>query len=269
MVGGSREETLPLSIAIELLHMATLVQDDIIDGEDRRRGKSSLHKEWSEGDAILVADGLICLAIDRAADFGKEVMKSIARMGLTLCDGEHLDMNSSLDATLETEYLSLIERKSASLFQTAAYCGAWVGCGDLSQINLLAEFGKYYGIAYQIKDDIADFTEREGIPRDLINANPTLPIIHLYGNCDKKTKQIINDVFNLRRINRKSARELCRELERTGSLEYSLGVMREKADQARSVLAYFTESESKLCLAYLVDSLSSIQPAQGFREVVR
>jgi octaprenyl-diphosphate synthase len=256
LVGGMRDEVLPLGIAIELLHAATLVQDDIIDKEEERRGKTSLHRKWSVGDAILVADCLICFAIDKAADFGVDVLKTIARTGLSLCDGEHLDLNSLLDTTLEDEYFSSVEGKSASLFRTAAYCGGLVGGGDVSQINLLADFGKHYGIAYQIKDDIIDFRERDGIPRDLKNAKPTLPIIHLYENCNKETREIINDVFNLHRIDARNVREIQRELRKAGSLEYSLSVLNQIADQARLVLTYFPECESKSCLNHLVDILS-------------
>ena len=256
LVGGSREEALPLGIAIELLHAATLVQDDIIDKEEERRGKMSLYRKWSVGDAILVADCLICLAIDKAADFGEDVLKTIARTGLELCDGEHLDLNSLLDTTLEDEYFSSVKGKSASLFRTAAYCGGLVGGGDISQINLLADFGNYFGIAYQIKDDVTDFRERDGISRDLKNAKPTLPIIHLYENCNRETRETIKDVFNLHRIDAQNVREIRRELRKAGSLEYSLSVLNQMADQARLVLTYFAECEPKSCLNHLVDILS-------------
>lgn len=189
-VGGDRNEVMPLALAFELLHTATLVHDDIIDKDYSRRGVSAVHEKWSVEDAILVGDCLISLAVDLISDYSTQTVKIAAKTGIELCDGEYMDITQSLKTTTEEEYFAKIKRKSASLFRTAAQCGAIEGRGSPQEVKSLALFGEHLGIAYQLQDDLQDLMTGKYVG-DLINGRVTLPIIHLYQHSNSETRTIL------------------------------------------------------------------------------
>lgn len=121
-VGGNRNKVMPLALAFELMHTATLVHDDVIDQDETRRNKPALYRKWSVNDAILTGDALIALAVELASKYGEEILKTVARSALELCDGERMDITSSLKTATEESYFKRIGEKSASLFRTSTYC---------------------------------------------------------------------------------------------------------------------------------------------------
>ncbi len=193
-VGGDRNKATPLSLAFELLHTATLVHDDIIDRDDSRRGVLALHKKWSVEDAILVGDYLISLAIDLTSNYSQETVRIAAKTGLDLCSGEYMDINQSLKDTTEEDYFAKVKRKSASLFRSAAQCGAMEGGGSAQEIASLASFGEHLGIAYQLQDDLQDLLTGKYIG-DLSNRRVTLPVIHTYRRSDSEAKMRLEEIF--------------------------------------------------------------------------
>lgn len=194
-VGGNPKEVLNLALSFELLHTATLIHDDIIDNDQSRRGDKALHIKWSLDKAILVGDALIALSVNLAADYGKEAMKVLSNVGLELCEGEHLDVSLSLEDATEQEYFLKIKKKSASLFRAAAYYGALTSRGEPSEVKALADFGEYFGIAYQIYDDVKDITGSNGYSQDLRNGNVTLPFIQLLKQGDTNTRKLLLENF--------------------------------------------------------------------------
>ena len=103
-VGGDRDRVIPLALAFELLHSATLVHDDIIDEDKLRRGLPTLHRKSGVNTAILVGDAMISLGINLAADFGVEIMKIVSECSLELCDGEYMDTSLLLNEITEENY---------------------------------------------------------------------------------------------------------------------------------------------------------------------
>jgi geranylgeranyl pyrophosphate synthase len=189
-VGEHVKKVMPLALAFELMHTATLVHDDIIDQDLTRRGKPALHVKWSVNDAILVGDAMIALAVNLASGYGEEILKTVSESALELCDGEHVDISLSLDSATEEEYFTKIKKKSASLFRAAAYSGALAGGGSPPEISSLSSFGENFGIAYQLKDDLTDLRYTDiSISRDLKKGRVTLPLIHLYNTSGSKEKQ--------------------------------------------------------------------------------
>jgi geranylgeranyl pyrophosphate synthase len=178
-VGGERNRALNLALAIELIHNASLVLDDIIDKDKERRGRLALHEKWSREYAILTAGALISLAMKLAAEYREEVVKLIAQSMMDLCEGEYMDISSSLETVSEEEYLSLVRKKTASLFKLACHCGGLVGGGSPIEVECLSLFGENFGMAYQLRDDLLDLklSERR-IPKDLKTRKSVLPLIH-------------------------------------------------------------------------------------------
>lgn len=200
-VGGNRDEVMPLALAIELLHAATLVHDDIIDEDEFRRGILAVQEKLSVNDAILVGDALISIAINLAADHGKEIVKILSDTSLSLCDGECMDLSIKLIKTSEKEYFKKISNKSASLFKASAKCGAIAGGGTDYQVKCLTHFGEHFGIAYQLSDDLSDLTcMKEDVPKDLTKRRISLPLIHLHSSKKQVEREILlNDLQSLAR----------------------------------------------------------------------
>jgi len=225
-VGGNRTRVTGLALAFELMHTATLVHDDIIDQDETRRNRLALHKKWSVNDAILTGDALIALSVHLASAYGQQVLQTVAQSALELCEGEKTDITFTLGTTTEESYFKRITQKSASLFKASTQCGALAGGGTLSEIQSLASFGENFGVAYQLKDDLLDLTNKGDFTfKDLKAGRITLPLIHSYKKCSAKEKERIDSLLQTParqslKTSRIVARNLFAILQRTRSFDY-------------------------------------------------
>ncbi len=180
-VGGNVEKLQRLALAIELLHSATLVHDDILDRDLFRRNVLSVQAKWGVKEAVLVGDALASLSLGLCGEYRKEIVEIMAYTCLQLTDGEYMDVETSNAELTEEHYLEKVKKKSASLFKAATQCGALVSEASPAEVECLAKFGENYGVAFQIRDDITDITSLENnMPPDLNEFRVTLPVIHLY-----------------------------------------------------------------------------------------
>ncbi len=256
-VGGSREKTLPLALALELLHTATLVHDDIIDQDEVRRDKLTVHKKWSVSDAILTGDALIALAVEMASGYDEQVLKVVARSALELCDGERLDIASSLVTVDEEAYFKRITEKSASLFRASTCCGALAGNASASEIAALSSFGENFGIAYQLKDDVLDLThEGTDLLKDQQRGNVTLPLIHFYADCNPtQRKRIEKKLQALKKQGpdqneNRLSKSILDVLKQSGSVEYCEEKVEEYLNRAVACISNLRDSVFK---GYLIE----------------
>jgi geranylgeranyl pyrophosphate synthase len=256
-VGGRRDKVMQLALAFELMHTATLVHDDAIDQDETRRNKPALHKKWSVNDAILTGDALIALAVESASKYGEKILKTVARSALELCDGERMDITSSLQTATEESYFKRIREKSASLFRASTYCGASAGGGTPSEIDTLSAFGEHFGIAYQLKDDIIDLVQNGTcILEGEKSGNITLPLIHLYANVtpsQRKEMQNKLQALTKQKGNIQStqlSRSILETIRSTGSLEYCEKKIDEHLSRAVSCIFSLRDSMHK---AYLIE----------------
>ncbi len=152
------EEFIDLALAVELLHTSSLIHDDIIDGDNRRRETISVHRKYGKEAAILAGDALISKAISLSSVYGPQVMKAISKATMDMCAGEILDYAYQRDRKVPDmqRYLQIAGLKSASLIGTACSIAATYKSSKLE--NELYEFGKDSGIAFQIRDDLAEFS---------------------------------------------------------------------------------------------------------------
>jgi geranylgeranyl pyrophosphate synthase len=156
------EGAVPLAAAVELVHTATLVHDDINDNSMRRRGRESVNAHWGQTFALLTGDFLFTKAYELMAPYG-DLNKITAEATVALVEGETLQAASARDNTLDREtYQRIIAKKTAALFRAAAMTGAAYGGGDDKQVDALGEYGFYLGVLFQIVDDLLDLT---GDPR--------------------------------------------------------------------------------------------------------
>lgn len=265
-VGGDRNSVMPLALAFEFVHTATLVHDDAIDDDRLRRGIPTLHRRWSIGDAILAGDAMIALAVNLASSFGEKVLKAVSQSALELCDGEHLDLTClSLEKGSEEEYLLKIKQKSASLFEAATYAGALASGGSSLEVESLSNFGRNFGMAYQLRDDLLDLVPKESsISQDLKSGRVTLPLIHLYGISKlERRKELERDLESLRNrliINHAAETRILNSLKLSGSLTYCEKKIDTYVREAVGSLSPLKDSEGKIRLVQMATALKDWKP---------
>ncbi len=162
-VGGDPDDAVPYGAALELLHTFTLVHDDIMDDDDLRRGQPAVHREYGEPTAILAGDTLFAMAFEMAtagrlpAGVERRLANNIAVMAREICEGQQLDMGFEARADVsEAVFLSMIEKKTARLFEHAALGGAVIGDGSEEVQMALRRYGRALGMAFQLWDDCLD-----------------------------------------------------------------------------------------------------------------
>jgi geranylgeranyl pyrophosphate synthase len=188
-IGGDVDTLMPAATAVELLHNFSLVHDDIMDDDDLRRGKPTVHVKWDMGTAILAGDGLLGLAYRRLLQTpGVEDLQMVRHFTdamLEICEGQALDKTfENSDSVSESEYLEMIEKKTATLIRLSCQLGGIAAKGDTEQIEHLVKFGYNIGMGFQIQDDLLDIYADEvklGKPvgSDLVMQKKTIITIRL------------------------------------------------------------------------------------------
>lgn len=262
-VGGNRNKVIPLALAFELMHTATLIHDDVIDQDETRRNRPALYKKWSVNDAILTGDALVALAVELASKYGEQILKAVAKSAFELCDGERLDITSALKTTNEESYFKRIREKSASLFRASTYSGALAGGGSRSEIDALSAFGENFGMAYQLKDDITDLENGTDSVEDQKSGNITLPFVYLYTNSTlNQRKELESELQALAKQERnvggaQISESILKTLRRTGSLEYCEKKIGEHLNRAVTSISGLKNSAHKTYLIELAEVLRS------------
>ena len=260
MVSGGKfdDRTYRGASIIELIHTATLVHDDVVDDSNRRRGFFSINALWKNKIAVLVGDFLLSkgllLSIDND-DF--DILKLISVAVREMSEGELLQIEKArkLDITEEV-YFEIIRQKTATLI--AACCGigaASVGSG-VEEVEKMRLFGELIGIAFQIKDDLFDYTnDKIGKPTgiDIKEQKMTLPLIYTLNNCSKKDKKwLINSVKNHNR-DTKRVKEVIEFVKNNGGIEYTISKMKYYQEKALQLLNDYPDTEYKKSLQIMVN----------------
>lgn len=181
--GEREQDAVDIATAMELIHAATLLHDDIIDGAEFRRGKQSAYKRYGLTRTLVTGDFLFIKAFEFAGKFDDTVVQWTADACTSLTEGEILQGSFNRNRTVTAEdYLHIVERKTASLFQTGAKLGAYIAGAAPGQVEMAASFGLNLGIAFQMMDDVLDVVGRRDLlgkstGMDLRDGNPSLPIV--------------------------------------------------------------------------------------------
>ncbi|WP_397445214.1 polyprenyl synthetase family protein [Polaribacter sp. R77954] len=256
--GNFDERTYRGASIIELIHTATLVHDDVVDDSNRRRGFFSINALWKNKIAVLVGDYLLSkgllLSIDND-DF--DLLKLISIAVREMSEGELLQIEKArkLDITEEV-YFDIIRQKTATLI--AACCGigaASVGAKD-DVVQQMRKFGEYIGIAFQIKDDLFDYTdEKIGKPTgiDIKEQKMTLPLIYTLNNCTKKEKAWIINSVKKHNKDKKRVKEVIAFVKENGGIEYTTTKMNAYKNKAITILEDYPESPFKTSLLQMID----------------
>ena len=260
--GDFTERTYRGASIIELIHTATLVHDDVVDDSNRRRGFFSINALWKNKIAVLVGDFLlskgVLLSVDNE-DF--DILKLISTAVREMSEGELLQIEKArrLDIT-EAIYFDIIKSKTASLIASCTAIGAASVGADKETIENMRLFGETIGLAFQIKDDLFDYSEAKiGKPTgiDIKEQKMTLPLIYTLNNCNEKEKKwLINSVKNHNR-DKKRVKEVIQFVKDRGGIAYTQNQMKNYQKKALKILDDYPESEYKtaltVMLSYVVD----------------
>ena len=184
MVGRCTQEVLHAAVALEMLHTASLVHDDVVDESDRRRGQASVNARFGNKAAVLVGDYVLSMAMEHAAlTQSTRVVGLVAQLGQTLADGELLQLyNTQSDIIDEKSYYSVIRKKTASLFAACSQIGAILAGGSEDDVERLRQIGQITGTCFQLRDDIFDYDDKHDVGKpagnDMKEGKLTLPAIH-------------------------------------------------------------------------------------------
>ncbi len=191
-----------LAVVVELIHAATLVHDDILDGADKRRGQPTANAKWGNAISVLLGDCLFAHALKLSTSFPNgEISRRIAHAASDVCSGEIIQTQRRFDLKLSVpDYYKIIEMKTAALFAASCELGAFINEAAPDVISALRIFGLRLGTAYQIYDDVLDLAGDEAkvgktLGSDLRKGKLTLPILHLLQNADPAERHQISEII--------------------------------------------------------------------------
>jgi len=243
---------------IELIHTATLVHDDVVDDSNRRRGFFSINALWKNKIAVLVGDFLLSKGLLLAIDNGDfDSLRIISVAVREMSEGELLQIEKArkLDITEEI-YFEIIRQKTATLIASCTAMGASSVDADEEAIKKMHRFGELVGIAFQIKDDLFDYTDAKiGKPTgiDIKEQKMTLPLIYALNNCSSKEKKwLINSVKN-HNTDKKRVKEIIQFVKDKGGIAYTTKQMENYYAQALTILEEFPASEYRSALALMLE----------------
>jgi geranylgeranyl diphosphate synthase type I len=268
-VGGVPEKTIPLGISLEYMHNSTLIHDDIIDKDEWRRGLETTHRKFGIPFAILVGDALIGETFRMLSYMAppemesvtyKEIIRSIADAAKNFYEGEAMDIEFAkrFDVTIP-EYMVMVEKKTAQLYLTAGKCGSLIGRGSVRQVENLAEYGKLFGLMFQIKDDLLNIlTEQSGLGKqevgsDIKNGKRTMMVVHAFTTVDEKNKKIMLKIVGNMKATQTDVLHVIDIFRDSGSIDYAQNKLKEFSKRAKECLDVLYESESKEILEALAD----------------
>ncbi|MFT5114282.1 MAG: octaprenyl-diphosphate synthase [Parasphingorhabdus sp.] len=247
-----------LAATIEFIHTATLLHDDVVDSSELRRGNATANSVWGNEASVLVGDFLYSRAFEMmvAAD-SMAVMDVMAETTNRIAEGEVMQLLNAHSADLaENQYIETITRKTAKLFESAGKLAAILAGANQTDFQSLANFGMHLGIAFQIVDDLLDYSqdaEEMGKNQgdDLSEGKPTLPLIYALSQCNEKDAELIRNAIELG--DRNQFHEIKRIIESTNALEYTSSRAQDEIIKAKQCLSSLPDSRYRRALEDLAD----------------
>ncbi len=246
---GARYNSIRMATVMEFLHTATLVHDDIIDSADKRRNRPTVNALYGNETAVLMGDWLYMSAFETSlAERSLPILDILTRVTRKMTEGELLQLTLLGQADVsETQYLDVLQRKTAHLFSACCEIGAILGTASEQQQTSLREYGLNLGTAFQLIDDLLDFSSSEealgkaaGV--DLLGGKVTLPLIYLAEN-DDTAREMLRNVLREGSYNTVTREDLLLAVDRVGALERARARADEYAVSARAALDDLPDSE--------------------------
>jgi octaprenyl-diphosphate synthase len=248
------------AVIFEYLHAATLLHDDVVDGGELRRGTEAAHRQWDPPTAVLTGDFLLARALSLAAHTElPAVIDTIAAITEQMSQGEIEQLARKGDLTLtETQYLDVIRCKTAVLFQGACRVGGLISAADDRQVQTLGNFGHHLGLAFQMADDLLDYTLDSAalgkkVGADLREGKLTLPVIHTLQRTGESDRQWVTELIRAGDFTPDQFRRLIDLMQRHGGLDYTRRCAASQVEQAKAALAPFPTCAERGILENIAD----------------
>ena len=246
---GARYNSIRMATVMEFLHTATLVHDDIIDKADTRRKRPTVNALYGNETAVLMGDWLYMSAFETSlAERSLPILDILTRVTRKMTEGELLQLTLLSDANVtEAQYFDVLKRKTAYLFSASCEIGAILGGAAENQQAALRDYGLSLGTAFQLIDDVLDFTSNEealgkAAGADLLGGKVTLPLIYLR-DAEPQTREMIQTVLHEGTYTTVRQQDLLEAITRTGALDRARGRANEFAEDARSALDPLPDSD--------------------------
>ncbi len=254
---------LDLAVILELIHAATLVHDDILDGADKRRGQPTANAKWGNAISVLLGDCLFAHALKLSTSFPNgEISRRIAHAAAEVCSGEIIQTQRRFDLKLSVpDYYKIIEMKTAALFAAATELGAFINEAPPDVISALRTFGLRLGTAYQIYDDVLDLAGDEStvgktLGSDLRKGKLTLPVLYLLQNADIAERHRLSEI--ILNGDEGDIRALAERALEAGAVKSAVATARKMLREAQVQLAIVPENKYCESLAGLVTTLDAM-----------
>jgi len=264
MAGYTGERAVLYASVLEFIHTATLVHDDIIDESELRRGREAVHTRWGNHVTVLFGDFLYLKSMSLAlTQDDLAIIRLLCDVTLRIVEGEIYQLTKNGDADLtETEHFEIVQSKTAYLFAGCARIGGMLGPITREQQEALWQYGLNIGMAFQIVDDLLDFTGEEvalGKPvgGDLREGKLTLPVIHMRDRGGPRAPALLRKVVESREVSLDEWHEIKAMLTQTRSIEYANRVAFDYVERAKKTLYSFPSSDARDALMFLPDYVVS------------
>ena len=245
-----------LAATIEFIHTATLLHDDVVDESELRRGRETANEVFGNAASVLVGDYLYSRSFQMMVELGSmRVMEILSKTTNQIAEGEVMQLvNCGSADTTEQQYMETIQSKTAILFEAATQLGAVIAKQSMTVENALAAYGLHLGTAFQLVDDILDYTADaaemgKNVGDDLAEGKPTLPIINAIERSTGADKLVLQDAIS--NASRDNLDDVLSIIEKTGSLGYTASAARKQAELAQDALLILPESEYRNALSNL------------------
>ena len=261
--GGVNQKTQIAAVALELLHTASLIHDDVVDESNLRRGLASVNQKYGNKIAVLLGDFLLSLLLCKAAETGdSHIVERIAKLGGTLSEGEIKQLNSSRNNVPdEAAYFQIINHKTAALFATCAELGAMAAGGDKTTVERAKKFGELVGICFQIRDDIFDFYDAKDIGKptgnDLLEGKFTLPIIYALNTAASPTLQPCIERVKACEATQEDVATLVEFTKTHGGIDYARNIMEKYRQEAIALLDDLQDDSVREALVAYADYVAA------------
>jgi octaprenyl-diphosphate synthase len=255
MCGYQGERHIALAAAVEFIHTATLLHDDVVDASDLRRGRDTANAVWGNKPAVLVGDFLFARAFELMVEDGSlRVLEILSRAAAVIAEGEVGQLVTANDTTTtEAAYLAVIEAKTAALFAAASRIGAVVAERPPAEEEALERFGRNLGIAFQLIDDMLDFSAHQSelgktVGDDFRDGKITLPILIAFARGDAEEREFWRRTLEECDQRPGDLERAMRLVEHRGGVAETLHRARTYAEQAAAALAGFPDGPLRRAL---------------------
>jgi octaprenyl-diphosphate synthase len=252
------QDHIPSAAIIEFIHTATLLHDDVVDESDLRRGQQSVHAVWGNAASVLVGDFLYSRSFQMMVELDSmRIMEVLADTTNTIAEGEVQQLLNVGDPEVNQQrYMQVIEKKTAKLFEAACKLAAIISDQPVEIENALAIYGNRLGSAFQIADDVLDYTGQadtmgKNAGDDLAEGKPTLPLIFARERCNDQERELLDAAIRNGSVD--DLGPILAIIEKTDSLNSAMAVANAQALEARQVIGILPDSAWRAALEQLAD----------------